>query len=737
MNLNYISTEYTILKNVVERIKEVDKIENLFPPQADAIKSGYLEGNNLVLSIPTSAGKTLVSELSMLKVILEKGKKAIYLVPLKALATEKLKEFKEKYEPLGIKVAISIGDYDKADNWLSNFDIIVTSNEKCDSLLRHGSSFFHNVGIIIVDEVHMLNDVSRGPTLEVVLTRLKDMTNAQILALSATIKNSSEIAEWLNAELIESDFRPVKLHKGVCYNKKLDFGSEKIMRLNSNDSDSLFELVEKTLERGKQILVFVGTRKGSESVAERIGKHIEKRLKPEERKKLFELSKSILKSLDSHTKQCERLASCIKTGTAFHHAGEVSQQRELIENFFREGLIKVITATPTLSFGLNLPANTVIIRDLKRFSSFRGMDYLPVLEVHQMCGRAGRYKYDTEGFAILLPKNRGEAEYAWDNYMMGEPEKIYSKLGVEPVLRMHVLSLIASGITPTKQALLDFFSKTFYAHQYKDLTGLNLILERIINLLENFNFIATSENKKENKNPFRKASKIAQDCKLYPTKIGRRVSELYIDPLTAHKLIQNATAGRPLAIFNILQSISNTIEMKPLPGLRKSDFRLVDELIVAESDNLLEPVPNAWDLEYDDFLCSIKTAAMFQSWCSESGENELLENYGITPGELRARLERADWLLYAFQELALLLGQMDSIKDIRKARLRIKYGIREELLPLVRLKGVGRARARLLHNSGLKKLSDLRKIPLESLEKIMGHAIAVDIKDQLGELEEE
>lgn len=733
MNLNDISEKYPLLEKAIERIKEVDGIDTLFPPQADAVKSGYLEGKNLVLAMPTCSGKTLCAELAILNTILEKGKKAVYLVPLKALASEKYEEFKEKYGPLGIKVAISIGDYDKSDNWLSKYDVIVTSNEKCDSLLRHGSPWFSEVGIIVVDEIHLLNDAGRGPTLEIVLTRLRNMTNAQILALSATIKNNEELAEWLNAETIKSKFRPVKLYKGICFGGKIKFMPEKTFKLVSKDY--LFEIVTKTISREKQVLVFTNTRRGSESAAEKIGNHIKNKLKLKETKKLFELKKEILKTLEHHTSQCERLAGCVKNGTAFHHAGLAAKQRNLLEENFRRGLIKVITSTPTLSFGLNLPSNTVIIRDLKRFSSIRGMDFLPNLEIEQMSGRAGRIKYDSEGLAILMPNNESDADYAWENYIKGEPEDIQSKLGVEPVLRTHVLALIASGITFSKGKLLEFFSQTFYAHQYRDLSSFKGKLDNVIEMLKDFGFVK-GERRDDTENPFRTAGSLASDEKLEATLIGKRVSELYIDPLTANYLIKHLkTAEEYLDPFALLQLVSNTLEMRPGLSLRKKDFDSINEIIADNEKVLLQKPPNPWDMEYEDYLRSLKTALFFSGWMDEMGEDLILENFGVTPGELHVRLNNADWLLYATQELALLMGLKPVLKDIRKTRLRVKYGIREELLPLVRLKGVGRVRARTLCSANIRRLSDLRKVPLESLSRLIGPNLARSVKDQLNQLE--
>ncbi len=740
MNIDEVFKRYAVLKPVVERIKEADRINELFPPQTEAIKSGYLDGKGLILAIPTCSGKTLCAELAMLKTILEKRKKAIYLVPLKALATEKYHEFKEKYEPLGIKIAISIGDYDSADDWLSNFDIIVMSNEKCDSLLRHSSPWFMDVGIIVVDEVHMINDTDRGPTLEIVLTKLRKLNNAQILALSATIKNYSELADWLGAEPVKSDYRPVKLYTGIVFDGKASFMPKREFRVPSKGT--LDDIILDTVSKKKQVLAFISTRRSAESAAEKLAAPVSKKLSGEDSKKLAQLSEKIGHALEHPTRQCSKLADCIKGGVAFHHAGLAAKQRKLIEDEFRAGTIKVICSTPSLAMGLNLPAYRVLIRDLKRFSSFRGMDYLPVLEAQQMAGRAGRYKYDTEGEAILLPKNESEAKYAWENYVKGEPEKIYSKLGVEPVLRMHVLALVASGMCATRKDLMDFFFRTFYAHQYKDLSALEGILDKVLVMLRDFGFIegGTSQKKKCD-NHFIRASEIINGGTniLKPTLIGRRVSELYIDPLTAHHIITHMRRAKALRFFPLVQMLCNSIEMKPLSGIKKAEAEEIDSFLAAGEQHLLMPAPAQYSWEYEEFLKSIKTAMIFQDWADEKGEDSIMEKRGISPGELHARLERMDWMLYSAQELALLLGLKELLNPVKKARIRVKNGVKEELLPLIRLKGVGRVRARKLWASNIRSISEFRKAPQPALERILGEKTAADVREQLGnpKLEEE
>jgi|TARA_Y100000310_G_scaffold240719_1_gene244613 helicase len=217
------------LKSIKKRIPKelydiLDKeIKNLRPAQEKAVKEGLLEGNNLLVCTPTASGKTLIAELAALSSIIQNKGKTIYIVPLKALATEKFRDFKRKYSKIA-KVALSIGDRDSSDPHLAEYDLIVTTSEKLDSLIRHHSPWISNIATIIVDEIHLLNDHTRGPTLEILLTILKKLLKkAQIIALSATIGNAEELSEWLDADLVVDDWRPVKLDKGIYLDGKIEF----------------------------------------------------------------------------------------------------------------------------------------------------------------------------------------------------------------------------------------------------------------------------------------------------------------------------------------------------------------------------------------------------------------------------------------------------------------------------------------------------------------------------------
>jgi helicase len=198
-------------------------ITELRPAQAKAIDAGLLDGKSVLACTPTASGKTLIAELAALRAILEGEGKAVYIVPLIALANEKHAEFKRKYGPL-CRVALSIGDKDSADPYLAEYDLIICTAEKLDSLIRHRAPWLKNLAVVITDEVHLLNDPGRGPTLEILLTLLRRVApDAQMVALSATIGNPKELADWLGAGLVQDDWRPVPLKKGIYLNGKVEF----------------------------------------------------------------------------------------------------------------------------------------------------------------------------------------------------------------------------------------------------------------------------------------------------------------------------------------------------------------------------------------------------------------------------------------------------------------------------------------------------------------------------------
>lgn len=389
------------------------------------------------------------------------------------------------------------------------------------------------------------------------------------------------------------------------------------------------------------------------------------------------------------------------------------------------------------SAGLSMPAFRVIIKSLKRYSGEWGMDWIPVLEYLQMAGRAGRPEYEKFGEAITIAKDEREQDEIHGRYLLGVPEDIQSKLAVEPVLRTYLLSLISSGIIRDEKTMNEFFRNTFWAHQYEDMNKLESIMDKMLLLLEKWKFISITEQK----DMFVTANSLHknQGKQMRPTLVGKRVAELYLDPLTARHLLDCMdNHSQKTTSFSWLQAISHTLEMRPLLRTKKKEVELVEGELVKHYDVLLEPEPSAFDIDYPDFINSIKTTLFFRDWIDEKDEDFLMEKLDVAPGEIRVKTDVADWLLYAMQELMMVTTkEKDILKELSILRIRIQNGVREDVLPLLKLKGIGRVRARRLVTQGLKDLGDLKKVDLTTLSQILGKAIAEDVKKQLGEEVEE
>lgn len=711
-----------IPKPVKEFLLNID-FSDLYPPQEDAIESGILDGKNLVLASPTASGKTLVAEILGLSHILTSKGKVIYLCPLRALANEKFEEFK-KYssikKPNGkqVSVGLTTGDFDSVDSWLGKFDIIVTTNEKADSLLRHRFDWISEVSLVVVDEVHLINDGNRGPTLEVVLARLIHINpQLQILALSATIKNVKEIADWLKANYVTTEWRPVVLKEGTLLSQEIFYKDGSTKKIKRTTYNSTINLALACVKSGGQALVFASTRKSSVNLAMKIANSLYDLLTPPIKRTLIQEAEKILRATEK-TRTSEFLAKLVTKGTAFHHAGLVNVHRRLIEDLFRQGKIKILTATPTLASGVNLPARTVIIHDYRRWIPGYGNFPISVLDYKQMAGRAGRPKYDKIGESILVSKTPDEADFLMDNYLLSSPEKIWSKLAVEKVIRSHVLSTIASGYAQTVTGVFDFFKRTFYAHQYS-ITTIQRIISKILQYLYDHEMLEIYGND------------------LVATRFGKRVSELYIDPLSA-LIINDSLKQKPLQLTNLsfLNLIMQTPDMGPM--IRPYSHEIDKLAILAEKHKkeLFKEIPTPWDdnVAFQEFLGEYKTALILENWIEEESEDNLTEQFSIQSGDLYRVIENAKWLLHATSELSKLskLKKISSMISILNER--VSKGIKSELLPLVRLEGIGRIRGRILYNKGYQSPNDIKIASLEELTNLpsIGLRLAIKLKKQVG-----
>ncbi|MHA2192250.1 MAG: DEAD/DEAH box helicase [Candidatus Thorarchaeota archaeon] len=704
----------SINKKVINLIQATG-ISTLFPPQVSAFETGVLDGNNLVLAVPTSAGKTLVSEICMLKSILDGRGKALYLVPLRSLAREKYSEFK-KYESLGITIAMSIGDYDSPGIRLKEADIVVLTTERADSLVRHRTQWLEDVGIIVVDEVHLVNDSKRGPTLEMVIAKMmQSLPNLQIVALSATISNSDRIAEWLNAELVTSTWRPVPLREGIYFDNKISFildgRSKSIPRRRP---EIVSDVVCDILDEKGQALVFVSSRRSTVAVAKKIASSVRPYLSVDAQELLTKAAKKLSKR-PSAPEATKTLARVIASGVAFHHAGLDNNERTLVEDFFKDDMLKVVIATPTLAAGVNLPARRVVIRDYRRFEQGRGSYTIPVLEYKQMAGRAGRPKYDSYGEAILIAKSELERDALTDEYVLAEPERITSKLASPSALRSHLLASIATDMTRNREEVDSLIKGTFFSCQFDPLEIQHHVSSALI-FLQDGQLIESTESGAYSATP-----------------LGRRASRLYIDPYTAILLRDALSETKEVTPIGALHLICHTPDQQ-VTYLTRTDFDEYDSFVEEhKNDFMIEPPIDEIE-DYGRYLAEVKTARLLEEWISESSDREITEGFNVGMGDVHRYVQTAEWLVYSASEIARVVNATQHIPFFYSLRSRLKYGVQRELLDLVTLRGIGRIRGRMLYANGMTNQSDLYHASLEEIARVptIGTSLAKSIKRQLG-----
>ena len=698
----------------------------------------------------------------------ERGGTALYIVPLRALASEKKTEF-ERWEEYGVTVGVSTGNYESDGEWLASRDIVVATSEKVDSLIRNGAPWVDDLSCVVADEVHLVDDRNRGPTLEVTLAKLRRINpNLQTVALSATVGNAPEIAEWLDAELVDSDWRPIDLKTGVHYGNAINFadGSQREVPVDSGGKQTP-ALVDDTLEEGGSSLVFVNSRRNAESAASRLGNVTKSHLTDEERAELRQLAESLRDVSDTATS--DDLADAVEQGAAFHHAGLASEHRDLVEGAFRDRLIKVISATPTLAAGVNTPSRRVIVRDWRRYDAeFGGMKPLDTLEVHQMMGRAGRPGLDPYGEAVLLASNSDTMDELFDRYVWGEPEPVRSKLAAEPALRTHLLATVATGFANSREDLLNFLDNTLYAVQSAGSAQLESVTDTVLDYLEVNDFIER------------------EGGTITATEIGHTVSRLYLDPMSAATIVDGLRAAGDgdgqereygsrsrlegeaeesagfvsgsdlleeadgddeseedddetegvdpddISALGLYHLVSRTPDMYQL-YLKSGDREEYEEVLFEREEELLGRTPSEYDdVAFEEWLAALKTARMLEDWASEVDEDRMTERYGIGPGDIRGKVDTAQWLLNAAERLA---GELDlsNVVAVREAKKRVEYGVREELLDLAGVRGVGRKRARRLFEAGVESRADLREVDKSVvLSALRGTKTAENVLENVG-----
>jgi helicase len=691
----------------------------LYPPQAAAVEAGLLEGKNLLIASPTASGKTLIAALAAYRRIVGEGRKVVYLSPLRALASEKYSEFKNLLERFGVRCVISTGDFDSAGEALKGYDLLVLTNEKFDSLLRHGISWLPEVGLFVSDEVHLAGSSDRGPTLEMILTKvIHSGVKAQLLSLSATVSNAEEIARWLRSDLVELTWRPVPLRQGVYEHGRVWFGDlqGEIETVRSTYGAAIDVAIE-SISTGGQSLIFASTRRRAVSLATKASELTFRHLREPERLACGEAARKIRES-GEETSLSRLLADLVGKGAAFHHAGLPHEHRKIVEDAYRARAVKLLASTPTLAAGVNLPARRVVIADLSRYDGATGMNApISVLEYRQMAGRAGRPQYDEYGETVMVPPPSYSPEEVMRHYVESSPEPIESRLGGERGMRVHLLAVIASRTGITREEIDAVFSKTLLAAQ----TGKESVARHVDEALGYL---------------FAEQLVVERGRAFHATGFGKRVSTLYIDPLTGvlfKKNLGGFEAG-PDHTVKLLHLVARSPDFEPKFPMREKHYQQAYEFLESHraSFSLGDERRKTAFMEYDDILQEMRTIMVLEAWIEEKREDLILEGLGAEPGDLHRAVDSAEWLLYCLCELGRLFGKYEVIKEAGFVRKRVAMGVKGELVELTKLRGVGRVRARSLYSSGFRTVKSIREASAEKLGLVdkIGPVTAQRIKEE-------
>ena len=694
---------------VVNEVLAARGYSSLNPTQKNAVEAGLLsDDSNFVVASPTASGKTVIGELAVIDAV-KRGKKGIYLVPLRSLGTEKKEDF-AKY--IRYKLALKTGDYDSREERLRDYDIIVSTYEKWDSILRHRPDWLASVGCVVADEGHMLTDGSRGATIEVLLTRMTHL-KVKVVILSAVLRNVKDVAKWLHAKYMESTWRPTPLRKGVYLFSKGDSRGGRGNKAATLESTLRFEdgqrtevkdvagnaisnLVAQTLKEGGQCLVFARGRKEAVRIASSLGSVVEGTLSSGELLALSRLSSSDSMYGDD-AEASRKLTACVMRGVAFHHAGMASDQKSAVENAFRELKLKVVCSTPTLSQGVNLPARRVIIQSIRRFDPKLGSVTIPRWEFENQAGRAGRPKYDKFGEAIVVSKDKKQQKQILD-YVRRPIEELDSKLLVTNPFYSHVLSEICLADSTTRDDVQSFFGRTFAAH----IGGVEFVSRKVADVIEFLVKVGLVEVGRDH------------PARLTKTPLGDRISRLYISPLSVPILLKGleVSESKPVTTIGLLHLMCCMDDWKPLILSKEDggefDWPSEDELLVDEKTA---------EARYE---LAMRPATVLQQRIDEVDPTKICERFDIGEGDIHAATEASRWLLYSVKEVARFTGHEKIVPSIDVLSKRVEEGVREELLDLTTIKRIGAKRARLLWNHGIRSRREFETLGDAERDKLLG-----------------
>jgi len=711
------------LPDTLLQIWEQQQGEFLLPVQEAAVQRYALfEGRSLLISSPTSSGKTFVGEMAAMRATFE-GKRVFYLTPLRALAEEKYQTFRARYSAYGVKVVVATRDRREFDRDIEqgDFHLAVLVYEKLSQLLVRHPHLLRSVALVVVDELQMLGDPERGPGLELSLAKLLgSVPRPQLLGLSAVLREAQEVAEWLEADLLLQDERPVELYQGVLLGDRFRYkaynaseeGEERLVAVESEDPrEILFANVKHLVEKGEQVLVFLKGKRDTVQCALALAEALALPPAQDALAALEPLEETALKA---------QLRTAFAGGVAFHHADLTSEERAVVETHYRSGGLRVIACTTTLAFGMNLPASTVFLEAVKWDTDKRTGAALEVplswAEYENISGRAGRLGFhEPFGRSILIATNQFQADLLWRGYVMGEQEQFTPAPGQEGFAD-RVLNLVASKVCLSKDELQAFLGLTYLGFRQRGKTAaLMAEVERALGALVRTQLVSLGE-----------------DGRLEASTLGEVSARKGIRAATAVKLARffEAARGREvpeLELFYLLSLTEDgkqmTVPLSPAEHRGRVYESKASEWAHEHGDQPGEELGrllNSKMLPTAQEARAAKLALLLLGWIAGDELSGLETRYQCYAGTIMTLTDEVSWLADAAAEVAEVMGWTPA-KRLAELAERIRLGVDTASLALARarLPGLGREALKALVAAGFDSPAALRDAPPEVLERYL------------------
>ena len=702
--------------------------ECLLPLQERAVKEyDLLDGGSLIVSAPTSSGKTFCGELAAARVLAQR-RKVMFLAPLKALAEERYGEFREKYEPLGIRTVISTRDHHDYDQKIEKgeFDLCIMIYEKFNQMLLRNLDLLELIDLLVIDELQMLSDRSRGAVLEMILLKVLSSTyKCRIIGLSAVLSNASELAEWIGARLLIESHRPVELRQGVLHNDIFSFrcfnsgerGTEEMAPLqDASSTEILLENVTRLVNDGEQVLVFLKSKNSCVQLATLLAE-----------RSSFSSCEPAVDELTSGemTVLCEPLINTVGNGIAFHHADLAYRERKIVERYYLAGDIRVIFATTTLSLGLNLPAQTVFLETYKyRQGAYTGRPVAEALswgDYENMCGRAGRLKFPSAfGRSIIIAENELGSEMLWKMYIRGRPGKLVGHLFSRYFSDL-ILDFVVSRCAADRDSLLSIFHNAF--SDVPD--GADAQIEMACSWLCENEFVFES------------------DGRLMPTAFGQQLARLGISVSTGVNLQKLFDSVADYSALIWLYELCDSSEGRRIyvPNSLRDDvgqYLFARFRSLAQNDN---PVSKRLADIFDNphriakqIFARVRLVLALYDWVCGRDLSEIEKEYHIYSGTIQSAGETISWLAESAFCLMGTLGVNHRRRlCLKKLSFEVRYGLPVAMRKLYsEVKGyLSRKDMLLLFDNGITTVRSFLSSDREFLVSLLGNPKTEEIMKNL------